>query len=201
MTVCSGTAGAVFSGSGAEAGVAPPRDGRSPVDRRTSAPSIGSRSSGDSGRSIPRNWRATSAALAGRRFGSFAVNAAIRARTAAGISARGAGIAPRPSVVSIASRVPGMRYSPVSRRWSVHPSEKRSLRPSIFSSRTCSGDRKGTLPLITPATVRVTRSAARAMPKSVSFTSPLVDTRMFAGFTSRCTMPSGAPSSRASECA
>ena len=49
---------------------------------------------------------------------------------------------------------------------------KRSLRASSSRPTTCSGDMYPSLPLSCPASVRRSISAARAMPKSVSFTAP-----------------------------
>ena len=51
----------------------------------------------------------------------------------------------------------------------------------------CSGLRYDGVPSRSPARVWPEASAARAMPKSVSFTSPSSRTRMLAGLTSRCT--------------
>ena len=48
----------------------------------------------------------------------------------------------------------------------------RSLRASSSRPTTCSGDMYPSLPLSCPASVRRSISAARAMPKSVSFTAP-----------------------------
>ena len=62
----------------------------------------------------------------------------------------------------------------------------------------CSGAMYPVLPLRVPVLVLVTRPAARAMPKSITFTSPSNETSTFCGETSRWTMPSGVPWASAS---
>ena len=81
------------------------------------------------------------------------------------------------------------------------PSENRSLRRSISSPRHCSGDRYVVLPLIVPALVSVVLARVLATPKSTTFTLPSNDTIRFDGVTSRCTMPSGLPSTPLRSCA
>ncbi len=54
------------------------------------------------------------------------------------------------------------------------------------------------MPITSPVWVNVAEPMARAMPKSVIFTWPSGVTRMFAGFTSRCTTPAACATARAS---
>ena len=68
-----------------------------------------------------------------------------------------------------------------------------SLRASSSRPTTCSGDMYPSLPLSCPASVRRSISAARAMPKSVSFTAPERSMSTLPGDTSRCTSASGLP--------
>ena len=81
------------------------------------------------------------------------------------------------------------------------PSVKMSLRASSSRPTTCSGDMYPSLPLSCPASVRRSISAARAMPKSVSFTAPVRSMSTLPGDTSRCTSASGLPSSSRAACA
>src|SRR4051794_23870879 len=80
---------------------------------------------------------------------------------------------------------------PVSSSYNRHPVEYTSLRESTVSPRACSGDRYCAVP--TTAAVWVTAddvsAIARAMPKSITFTSPDGVSITFAGLMSRCTMP------------
>ncbi len=74
-------------------------------------------------------------------------------------------------------------------------------RPSTRSGAMNAGE-----PTIIPLVVRRGSSMAWAMPKSVSFTRPSGATRMFAGLTSRCTIPAlcaacSAVSTRSPSCA
>ncbi len=77
------------------------------------------------------------------------------------------------------------RRSPVSISWSITPTEKRSLRPSSGSPRTCSGDMYPVVPFTTPTCVCPRPSRALAMPKSSSFTTPSYVTITFFCATSR----------------
>src|SRR5690606_41864603 len=52
----------------------------------------------------------------------------------------------------------------------ITPSANTSVRRSTFAATHCSGDMYANLPLIVPAFVLVSRSSARAMPKSTTFT-------------------------------
>ena len=70
------------------------------------------------------------------------------------------------------------------------PTAKRSVRTSSGSPRICSGAMlTRTSPLTTLGRVHRARSSARAMPKSVSFTSPSREMRTLCGVTSRWTRP------------
>ena len=54
-----------------------------------------------------------------------------------------------------------------------------------FSPMACSGGRYWAVPITIPAAVKASARGAREIPKSVSFATPLSDTKIFAGFTSR----------------
>ena len=58
-----------------------------------------------------------------------------------------------------------------------------------FSPRACSGDRYAAVPSTEPTFVMSDCSAALAMPKSASLTTPSVLTIRLPGLTSRCTTP------------
>ena len=62
------------------------------------------------------------------------------------------------------------------------PKENRSLRKSMRSPMVCSGDMYDGVPSPTPDKVISPKDSSRAMPKSMSFTSPRLDNMMFAGF-------------------
>ena len=66
-----------------------------------------------------------------------------------------------------------------------------SLRASTRSPRACSGDRYWAVPITWAVWVMVAAESAiaRAMPKSMTLTSPLLVSMTFAGLMSRCTMP------------
>ena len=80
---------------------------------------------------------------------------------------------------------------PVSSSYSRHPVEYRSLRESTRSPRACSGDRYCAVPITWAVWVIVAWASliARAMPKSMTLTSPLRVTITLPGLMSRCTMP------------
>ena len=79
------------------------------------------------------------------------------------------------------------KRSPVRSSYRQMPTPNTSLRRSISKPCTCSGDMYPNLPFRMPACVRPALPAALAMPKSMIFTSPSYETRMFCGDTSRCT--------------
>ena len=64
-----------------------------------------------------------------------------------------------------------------------------SDRASTFPACACSGEKYCAVPSTVAVCVTVSDDAARAMPKSVTFTSPFLVIMMFAGLTSRWTMP------------
>ncbi|CAB4751115.1 unannotated protein [freshwater metagenome] len=64
--------------------------------------------------------------------------------------------------------------------------------------RACSGERYCGVPMTWPVWVRLTLSAARAMPKSVTLTCLSGVTSRLAGFTSRWTMPAACAAAIAS---
>ena len=80
---------------------------------------------------------------------------------------------------------------PVSSSYSRHPVEYRSLRASTRSPRACSGDRYCAVPITCAVWVMVACASltARAMPKSITLTSPLRVSITLPGLMSRCTMP------------
>ena len=80
---------------------------------------------------------------------------------------------------------------PVSSSYSRQPVEYRSLRESTRSPRACSGDRYCAVPITWAVWVIVAWASliARAMPKSMTLTSPLRVTITLPGLISRCTMP------------
>ncbi len=59
------------------------------------------------------------------------------------------------------------------------PSAKTSARWSTSSDDACSGDMYSIFPLRPPGLVCETRPSARTIPKSITFTAPSNDTRMF----------------------
>ena len=142
---------------------------------------------------------AISAALDQRFAGVVATAFAQIARTSSGTSSS-SGSSPSPKRIAIASG-PESGLSPATSAWRTHPSEKTSLRASTRPPLACSGDMYESFPFVTPSCVFSRRSCAKAMPKSLSFTSPSQLTSTFEGLTSRCTMPSGAPSSPVASCA
>src|SRR2546428_237219 len=73
-----------------------------------------------------------------------------------------------------------MGLLPVASAQRTQPSENTSLRASTSPPIHCSGDMYSRVPLATPASVRCSRSRAKAMPKSLSLTSPSYETRMLA---------------------
>ena len=97
--------------------------------------------------------------------------------------------------ITSSSLVAEKGFCPVSSAKSTEPTEKTSLRASRSSARACSGDIHAGLPLVRPMAVRAARVRARAMPKSISFTSACVEMSTLFGHTSRWTMPSGSPPS------
>ena len=64
-----------------------------------------------------------------------------------------------------------------------------SERRSTSSPRACSGEAYAAVPTVLPVFVRTACPASFATPKSRIFASPLAVTMIFAGFTSRCTIP------------
>ena len=74
---------------------------------------------------------------------------------------------------------------------SMQPVEYRSERASTTSPRACSGDRYWAVPMTADVEVTVwpSEARARAMPKSMTLTSPAGVSITFAGLMSRCTMP------------
>ena len=65
-----------------------------------------------------------------------------------------------------------------------------SLRASTLLPSACSGEKYAAVPMTAPVWVRLSSVlTARAMPKSVTFTSPSGVMRMLPGLTSRCTTP------------
>ncbi len=80
---------------------------------------------------------------------------------------------------------------PLSSSNSMQPTEYRSDRASTLLPSACSGDRYCGVPTTMPVCViEVTPDCrARAMPKSITLTTPLVDTITLAGLMSRCTSP------------
>jgi len=64
-----------------------------------------------------------------------------------------------------------------------------SERASPGSPRACSGDRHGALPMTRPLRVMDSAPAARAIPKSTTFTRLSRVSITLPGFTSRCTTP------------
>src|SRR5437867_3111889 len=87
------------------------------------------------------------------------------------------------------------RVGPSKARWAVRswcrmqPSEKRSLRGSTGDPPACSGDMYEGVPKNSPAMVSW-EAGTLAIPKSMIFAWPEARTMMFAGLTSRCTIPS-----------
>ena len=81
------------------------------------------------------------------------------------------------------------------------PSEKTSERLSIGLPQACSGLMYRSLPRSAPLSVVEALLAALAMPKSVSFTSPSNEMRMFCGLMSRWTISMGWPLSSFLRCA
>ncbi len=69
--------------------------------------------------------------------------------------------------------------------------EYRSLRASTFSPRACSGERYWAVPITAAVWVIVDELSeiARAMPKSITFTSPAGVSMTFPGLMSRWMMP------------
>jgi hypothetical protein len=67
-----------------------------------------------------------------------------------------------------------------------------SERASLSSPRTCSGDMYWSVPTMCPWRVRRLDPKARAMPKSITFTTPSEFSMMFEPLMSRCTMRSSA---------
>ena len=145
---------------------------RSPRCASANAPALGHRSAGPA----PARGRAPRArrrARARRRDRSRATSASrMRRRTSSSL----------PPLKS------GRRMSISARTM---PTVKMSLRASSSRPTTCSGDMYPSFPLSCPASVRRSISAARAMPKSVSFTAPDRSMRTLPGDTSRCTSASG----------
>lgn len=78
---------------------------------------------------------------------------------------------------------------PVAAAYRVEPNAKTSEADSEASPRATSGARYAGVPAMKPEAVTVTSPTAREIPKSVIFTVPSSDISRFAGFTSRCTMP------------
>ncbi len=80
---------------------------------------------------------------------------------------------------------------PVSSSYSRQPAEYRSLRESTRSPLACSGERYWAVPITWAVWVMVDWASliARAMPKSITLTSPLRVTITLPGLMSRCTMP------------
>ena len=66
-----------------------------------------------------------------------------------------------------------------------------SLRASTVSPRACSGERYWAVPITAAVWVMVAdvSATARAMPKSITLTSPVGVSITLAGLMSRCTMP------------
>ncbi|MEI8255634.1 MAG: hypothetical protein WCJ30_08185 [Deltaproteobacteria bacterium] len=81
------------------------------------------------------------------------------------------------------------------------PVAKRSTLRSTATPVVCSGAMYAILPFTWPSRVELTRSSARAMPKSVMREMPSMPTRTLWGDTSRCTSRSGSPESPVSACA
>ncbi len=105
------------------------------------------------------------------------------------------GIGPTASVWSVTmSFTRGKRCRAASISHKQTPADQMSARRSTSPPTACSGEMYPNLPLITPLSVFARRVAAFAIPKSSKRTLPSQDSRMFAGLTSRCTMPSGEPS-------
>ena len=78
---------------------------------------------------------------------------------------------------------------PVSISCPTTPRLYRSLAGTAGLPVACSGEMYWAVPITSPVRVIGAASTARAMPKSVSFTSPSSRTRMFAGLTSRWMTP------------
>ncbi len=137
--------------------------------------------------------------IAGRSVGCGAIRAA---RTGANDPARRAGRggweATRCRVaIGLLSAPNG--DSPSTAKYRVAPREYTSLAKSDASPRATSGARYAGVPLTMPVEVRVTSSKACEMPKSVIFAEPSSPTRMFPGFTSRCTIPTRCAADSAAE--
>ena len=80
---------------------------------------------------------------------------------------------------------------PVSISYSTQPAEYKSERMSTVSLRACSGERYCAVPT-TPwdwVIVAAESSSARAMPKSMTLTTPCSEIMMLPGLMSRWTMP------------
>ncbi len=121
---------------------------------------------------------------------------------ATGVMSEGGGIGSSTMARIVASSVSRRnRCRPVTASHSTTPSANTSARRSTSSDDACSGDMYSILPLRPPGFVCDTRPSARTIPKSITFTAPSNDTRMFCGETSRCTTPSGRPSESTRLCA
>ena len=130
--------------------------------------------------------------------GDFASIRATARSTCSGTSARspriGGGAFATTLSPSAIGFVASNGYRLVSSSYAVTPSAYRSAAGPGVSSWNCSGDRYGKVParfasvLVTVAPAPVTETGL-ASPKSVSHIQPLGSTRMFPGFTSRCTTP------------
>lgn len=126
----------------------------------------------------------------------------------------GAGSRSRIALKIMPEVFPVKAWRPVAISYSTRPNENKSVRPSNFSPRTCSGDMYATVPSAVPGLVRfasasivsppmltaslVSAGISFARPKSSTFAWPRSVMKIFAGLMSRCTMPPVCAASSAS---